>query len=73
LFLRTLGEACERTGSRVYAWVLMSNHYHAVVRAPNANLVEAMGWLQNTYSRRFNTRHGTWGKLFGGEILNPRS
>ncbi len=65
IFLRTLGQACERTGFRVYAWVLMSNHYHAVIRTPNANLVEGMRWLQNTYTRRFNVRHGQWGRLFG--------
>jgi REP element-mobilizing transposase RayT len=28
LFYQTLGEACERTGWRVHAWVLMSNHCH---------------------------------------------
>ena len=65
MFLRTLGEACDRTGFRVYAWVLMGNHYHAVIRTPNANLVEGMRWLQNTYTRRFNVRHQQWGRLFG--------
>lgn len=34
LFLRTLGEACGRTGWRVHAWVLMSNHYHLVLETP---------------------------------------
>ncbi len=24
-----------------------------------------MQWLQNTYTRRFNSRHRTWGRLFG--------
>ena len=24
-----------------------------------------MAWLQNTYTRRFNTRHRLWGRLFG--------
>jgi REP element-mobilizing transposase RayT len=64
-FLRTLGETCERTGFRLHAWVLMGNHYHAVIRTPNANLVEGMRWLQNTYTRRFNVRHQQWGRLFG--------
>ena len=31
----------------------------------NANLVEGMKWLQNTYTRRFNARHQGWGRLFG--------
>jgi len=64
-FVRTLGEACERTGFRVFAWVLMKNHYHLVIRTPDANLIEGMRWLQNTYTRRFNVRHAQWGRLFG--------
>jgi REP element-mobilizing transposase RayT len=64
-FLKTLGEACARTGWRVHAWVLMRNHYHLVIETPEANLVAGMQWLQNTYTRRFNVRHGLWGRLFG--------
>jgi putative transposase len=64
-FLQTLGEVCERTGWRVHAWVLMKNHYHLMLETPEANLVEGMQWLQNTYTRRFNTRHRLWGRLFG--------
>lgn len=64
-FIETLGQACERTGWKVHAWVLMSNHYHLMVETPEANLVEGMKWLQNTYTRRFNGRHRLWGRLFG--------
>ncbi|MFZ4778245.1 MAG: transposase [Terrimicrobiaceae bacterium] len=28
LFLKTLGQACERSGWRVHSYVLMGNHYH---------------------------------------------
>ncbi|HEX3624562.1 MAG TPA: transposase, partial [Verrucomicrobiae bacterium] len=31
-FLETLAEACEKTGWRVYAYFLMGNHYHLLVR-----------------------------------------
>ncbi len=64
-FLRTLGEVCGMTGWRIHAWVLMSNHYHVFVQTPEANLVDGMKWLQNTYTRRFNVRHRGWGRLFG--------
>jgi putative transposase len=64
-FCQTLGEACGRTGWRVHAWVLLSNHYHLMVETPEPNLVEGMKWLQNTYTRRFNSRHRLWGRLFG--------
>ena len=53
------------TGWRVHAWVLMGNHYHLFIETPEANLVEGMKWLQNAYTRRFNVRHGKWGRLFG--------
>jgi putative transposase len=43
----------------------MRNHYHLVVETPEANLVAGMQWLQNAYTRRFNTRHLAWGRLFG--------
>jgi len=69
LFYQTLGEACERTGWRVHACVLMSNHYHLMVETPEANLVAGMRWLQNTYTRRHNCRHRLWGRLFGDRWL----
>ncbi|MEI6535634.1 MAG: transposase [Verrucomicrobiaceae bacterium] len=65
-FLHALGQACERTGWEVLAWVLLDNHYHLVLHTPEANLVAGMKWLQNAYTRRFNVRHRLWGHLFGG-------
>ena len=41
-FLATLGEACARTGWRIHALVLMSNHYHLLIQTPHANLVAGM-------------------------------
>ena len=74
-FLRTLGETAERTGFRIHAYVLRSNHYHLLIETPKANLVEGMSWLQNAYTRRMNVRHGRWGHLFGGRyksiLLEP--
>ncbi len=64
-FLHALSQACERTGWRVHAWVLMSNHYHIFLHTPQANLVAGMSWLQNTLTRRYNVRHRKWGWLFG--------
>lgn len=64
-FLQTVGEACLRTGWRVHAWVLLSNHYHLMIETPEANLVAGMQWLQNTLTRRFNVRHRAWGRVFG--------
>ncbi len=43
----------------------MGNHYHLLIETPEANLVDGMKWLQNTYTRRFNVRHRAWGRVFG--------
>jgi putative transposase len=66
VFLKTLGEACGRTGWQVHAYVLMPNHYHLLLETPEANLVAGMQWLQGTYTQRFNSRHRLAGHLFQG-------
>jgi REP element-mobilizing transposase RayT len=65
-FLATLGQACGRTGWRVHAFVLMTNHYHLLVETPQPNLVAGMRWFQTTYTVRFNRRHRLSGHLFQG-------
>src|SRR4051812_25076909 len=42
-FLGVLAEVCLRTGWRVHAFVLMTNHYHLMVETPQANLVARIG------------------------------
>ena len=65
-FLACLGEACEKTGWRVHAWCLMTNHYHLALETPQANLVDGMRWLQGTFSTRFNRLRKEQGHLFQG-------
>ena len=50
LFLKALGQACERTGWRVHSYVLMNNHYHLLLETPEANL--SAGMLQNEWISR---------------------
>ncbi|MGI8435431.1 MAG: transposase [Chthoniobacterales bacterium] len=65
-FLRTLCQACEKTGWQPQAWCLMSNHFHLVVETPRGNLVAGMKWLLGTYTQRFHRRHPGGGHLFQG-------
>ena len=65
-FLKALGEACTRTGWRVHAYVLMTNHYHLLIETPQANLVKGMHWFQTCYTVRFNARHQLSGHVFQG-------
>src|SRR6266567_1986373 len=66
MWLETLGEACEKTGWRIHAYVMMVNHYHLLVQTPEANLVAGMKWLQSTYTQRYNSRHEVFGHLYQG-------
>ena len=66
IFLKTLGEACEKTGWIIHAYVMMSNHYHLLLETPETNLVAGMKWFQGTYTQRFNARNKVWGHLFQG-------
>ena len=65
-FLKTLAEACLKTGFQVHAYCLMRNHFHLVVETPNANLVAGMRWLLSTYTLRLNHRHRLFGHVFSG-------
>jgi REP element-mobilizing transposase RayT len=65
-FLKTLAEACAKTGFLVQAYCLMRNHFHLVVETPEGNLVAGMQWLLSTYTNRFNHRHELCGHLFSG-------
>jgi len=65
-FLDTLAEMVLQFGVRVHAYCLMPNHYHLIVETPRANLSRALGWLQVSYTVRFNRRHRRSGHLFQG-------
>jgi putative transposase len=67
-FLETLAEMVERFGVRLHAYCLMSNHYHLLLDTPQANLSQAVGWVQVTYTVRFNRRHRRSGHLFQGRF-----
>ncbi|MSR64594.1 MAG: hypothetical protein EXS18_02305, partial [Verrucomicrobiae bacterium] len=68
LFLETLGESVAQFGLLVHVDCLMPNHYHLVVATPRGNLSRAIGWLQVTYTVRFNRRHRRSGHLFQGRF-----
>ncbi|MBX3748012.1 MAG: transposase [Verrucomicrobiae bacterium] len=67
-FMELLAELPERFGVEVHAWVLMDNHYHLLLRTPEANLSRACQWLNVAYSVWFNRRHERIGHLFQGRF-----
>jgi putative transposase len=68
LFLATLGETSERFSVDIFAFVLMGNHYHLLLRTNLPNLSRAMQWLGLTYARRLNNRLKRCGHLFQGRF-----
>lgn len=68
LFLDGLGEAGERFELDVFAYVLMSNHYHLLLRTRRGNLSKAMQWVGVSYTARFNRKYTRSGHLFQGRF-----
>jgi REP element-mobilizing transposase RayT len=65
-YLRLLAKYRRRYGVRLYAYCLMPNHVHLLVRTSEPPLATFMQGLQQTYTQRFNRSHGTAGHLFQG-------
>ena len=65
-FLALMGQVCQRFNWTVYAYCLMSNHYHFVVETPEGNLSRGMRHLNGVYTQRFNRGHGRVGHVFQG-------
>ena len=67
-FLDLLGEMSERYGVEVHAYVLLGNHYHLILRTPEANASRAMQWLNLSYSAWFNAKRQRVGQVFQGRF-----
>lgn len=67
-FEECLFNACIRYQWRLYAYSLLSNHYHIAIETPEGNLSMGMQWLQSTFANRFNRAHLSHGHLFQGRF-----
>lgn len=65
-FLELLARSVETYRVRLIAFVLMTNHFHLVVKTPHANLQELMRHFNISYTAYFNKRHGRSGHLYQG-------
>lgn len=65
-FLNCLVYALERSGCVLWAFALMSNHYHLVIRGNSAQLTSCMRRLNLMYSRYHNKRYRLDGHTFDG-------
>lgn len=65
-FLALLVESLETYHVILYAYVLMTNHFHLVLQTMRANLSEFMRRFNICYTGKFHYRHGTCGHLYQG-------
>ena len=67
-FLDLLAKLPDRFRVIVHAYVCMESHYHMILQTPDANLSQAMHWLNVSYSAWFNARRNRKGHLFQGRF-----
>lgn len=67
-WVRLLDRIATRCDWVLFSWVLMSNHYHMLIRTPHANLSAGMHDLNSGYATLFNRRHRRTGALFQGRF-----
>ncbi len=67
-FIELLGEMSERYNVEVHAYCLLSNHYHMILRTPDANTSEALQWLNVSYAAWYNAKRERVGHLFQGRF-----
>ena len=63
-FVEKLREVRDLDGWTVFAWCLMGNHYHLVLRTGDLDLWRSMARLQGSVSRNYNRRHRLLGRLW---------
>ena len=61
-----LGRAAVRCSWRVYAFAVMPNHLHVVLKTPHPNLARGMQMFLSAYANRWSRRHRFNGHVFQG-------
>jgi len=63
-FLDRLATVLEETQTQCYAWALIPNHFHLLLRTGQTSLSKVMRRLMTGYAVTFNKRHKRSGHLF---------
>jgi len=65
-FLKALKESVEAFNVEVHGYVLLDNHFHFLLRTPEANLGRFMQRFNTAYITYYNLRHHKSGHLYQG-------
>jgi REP element-mobilizing transposase RayT len=63
-FLDRLGGILTETQTRCYAWAVIPNHFHLLLRTGSTPISTVMRRLLTGYAGSFNRRHRRYGHLF---------
>ena len=63
-FVRRLSMVLLETDTRCYAWALIPNHFHLLLKTGTVPIAALMHKLLTGYAVRYNRRHGRHGHLF---------
>jgi REP element-mobilizing transposase RayT len=63
-FIERLADLCDEGAIDIYAWALLSNHFHLLCKTQNRPLASSMRKLLTGYVVNFNRRHRRHGHLF---------
>lgn len=63
-FLNRFADLCMDGNLMVYAWCLMPNHFHLLIRTGRQSISKSMKKLLTGYVVNFNLRHKRYGHLF---------
>jgi REP element-mobilizing transposase RayT len=65
-FLEYLLEAKKKYGFYLYAYCLMSNHYHLLIETSRPNLSQIMHYVNGSYTNYYNIKRKRCGHVFQG-------
>lgn len=63
-FVERMSRIAQDSGELLYAWALMNNHAHLLLRSGSSGLAHYMRRLLTGYAGYYNRRHGRHGHLF---------
>ena len=63
-FIERLGKILEQSKTGCFAWALIPNHFHLLLRTGKASITSVMGRLLTGHAIYFNRRHRRQGHLF---------
>jgi putative transposase len=67
-WLSVVAQGMDRFDATAYAYCLMGNHYHVVLRTNQPNLSRLMRHINGVYTQAYNVRHNKVGHLFQGRF-----